>query len=58
MKKLFFFTTLIFTIFLVACSSGDGSVDGDNSKPSVNDTSWDSLVWDDGTDEKTRKWAD
>ena len=40
---------------LTACSGGGG----DGSGPAAtNDTTWNELVWDDGVNEQTRKWAD
>jgi len=50
---------LIFLLVLSACSSGgdDGAID-DQSVPEVNNTTWDSLIWDDGQNNKNRKWAD
>lgn len=50
MALLFFLAILI-----SACSSGGG---GGGETPSVNNTTWDELIWNDGTVDKTRNWAD
>jgi len=40
---------------VTACSSGGGGGD-DPAQP--NNTTWNDLVWDDGVNENSRKWAD
>lgn len=44
---------LVFGIVSALGTGGDGDGDG-----AVNDTTWNELIWDDGIDDRTRKWAD
>lgn len=55
LKKLNYILVISMLITVMpACSSGGG----DDDPPAVNDTTWDELVWDDGTVDRTRNWAD
>jgi len=46
----------VILIVLIACSGGGGN-GGGSSSASANDITWDQLTWDDGVNNKTRKWA-
>lgn len=45
----------VLALLLSACSSGGG---GGGNPGTVNATTWDELVWDDGANDATRQWAD
>lgn len=47
-------TSVVLAACLSACSGGGGGGGGGD----VNNTTWNELVWDDGVNDKTRKWAD
>ena len=55
-----FFTTSALLLALTACSSGGDATPpgGINPKPEQNNTTWDSMIWDDGIKDKSRAWAD
>jgi ABC-type glycerol-3-phosphate transport system substrate-binding protein len=58
MKNSIFLLALALVFVVAACSSGGGDSSVESPKAEINKTTWDSLVWDDGNNDKTRNWAD
>lgn len=45
-------------ILILGIVSTLGTGGGDGDSDTVNNTTWNELIWDDGVNDRTRKWAD